>query len=305
MLVYPDVRNRVLSNKSALLLLLMLLNSACTSDRSPLDTQSRTVYMGETKESQNAVSKIKSAKCTEPPPSSYSESVRLRLDAALKLSRLPASDAAKLAGEFSKNIKSYFKTSQEGEDLKAIRFYICQISNNRNFSNDVTEKLIGRTIEAYANRSPRLRQHSAGSNSPNLIGNKSNVAIMTPADKVSGQADGVRNELKGSLSKVVLEGYTLKADIEREYRLHRREETFEANSKGLTKTWSLKVTSWAGKAEDILQKIDPVAKGEFRAYHGLPLSRAGGDEKWGNIDYWLNGKLDFLSRFSERIGKSY
>ena len=113
---------------------------------------------------------------------------------------------------------------------------------------------------------------------------------------------GVQGELKGSLRKVILEGYILKARIEREYRLHRREKTFEANSQDFITTWSLEVTSWAGIAEEILQKIDAVAKEQFRAYHGLPLSRGEGDEKWGNIDWWLKGKLDFLSRFYEKFG---
>jgi len=62
----------------------------------------------------------------------------------------------------------------------------------------------------------------------------------------------------------------LRARIEREYRLHRREKTFEANSHGFITTWSLEVTSWAGIAEEILQKIDAVAKEQFSSYHGLP-----------------------------------
>ena len=128
--VYPKVRYRFLANKSVILLLLVLLSSACSPARGPLDTQSRTVDMGETKESPNAVSKIQYAKCTEPPPSSYNESIRLRLDAVLRLSQSPANDVAKLVGEFSRNIESYFKTSQEGEDLKSILFYICQILVN-------------------------------------------------------------------------------------------------------------------------------------------------------------------------------
>jgi hypothetical protein len=121
--------------------------------------------------------------------------MRLRLDAALRLSQSPANDVAKLVGEFSRNIESYFKTSQEGEDLKSILFYICQISSNRNFSNDVTEKLMGRAIEAYENRSPHFQQHSEGRNSPNIVGNQ-NVVTFNPSGRLSEQEPTDRDDKK-------------------------------------------------------------------------------------------------------------
>ena len=150
---------------------------------------------------------------------------------------------------------------------------------------------------------PPLGQHSESSQRPNMLGSKQNVGVMIPEAKLSGQTDGVQSELKGSLRKVILEGYTLREGIEREYRLFRSQRTFEVNSQDLTRTWSLQAASWAGNAEEVLQEIDFVAKEQFRVYHGPTVPRGGGDEKWGNIDNWLNDKLDFLGRFYEKLGQ--
>ena len=150
---------------------------------------------------------------------------------------------------------------------------------------------------------PRFGQHSEGSQRPNMLGSKQNAGIMTPETKLSGQTDGVQSELKGSLKKVILDDYTLREGIEREYRLYRSQRNFEVNSQDLTRTWSLKAASWAGNAEEVLQEIDFVAKEQFRVYHGPTVPRGGGDEKWGNIDNWLNDKLDFLGRFYEKLGQ--
>ena len=211
MLVYPDVRNRFRSYPGALVLLLVLLSSACIPNRTSLDTELKTVDLTMTKESRDAVPKIN------------------------------------------------------------------------------------------PNRFPRFRQHSEGSKSPNIIERKQHAGIMTPEAKFSGQMDGVQNELKGSLRKVILEGYTLKDEIEREYRLYRRRRTFEITSQDLARTWRLKASAWAGDAEGILEKIDFVAKEQFRVYHRPSMSREEGDETWGTIDNWLDDKLDFLGRFDKSL----
>jgi len=153
-----------------------------------------------------------------------------------------------------------------------------------------------------ADRPPRVGPHLEGSKSPNILGRKQHAGIMTPEAKLSGQTDGVQSEPKESLRKVILEGYTLRGEIEREYRLYRRRRMFEITSQDLTRTWRLKASAWAGDAEGILEKIDFAAKEQFRAYHRPPMTRKEGDETWGTIDNWLDDKLDFLGRFDERLG---
>lgn len=110
------------------------------------------------------------------------------------------------------------------------------------------------------------------------------------------------SELKGSLKQIILEGYILKDDIEKEYRSYRGEKTFEVHARNLTRGWSLKVAKWAGNAEDVLQEIDVVAQEQFKVYRGPTLPRGRGDEKWGTIDNWLNDKLHFLERFYDNLG---
>ena len=151
-------------------------------------------------------------------------------------------------------------------------------------------------------RSPRSGQYSRGLKSPHITGNKKSVVTLPPEPKLSGQTDGVQSELKGSLREVILKGYALKGEIEREYRLYRGRKFFEITSQDLTRTWRLKASAWAGDAEGILEKIDFVTKEQFRAYHRAPMPREEGDETWGTIDNWLNDKLDFLGRFDEGLG---
>lgn len=150
-------------------------------------------------------------------------------------------------------------------------------------------------------RSSRSGQYSRGPKSPPIAGKKKPVVTLPPEAKLSGQTDGVPSELKGSLIKIILEGYRLRDGIEREYRQYKKEKTFEVHSQELARTWSLRAAAWAGNAEGTIQKIDFVAKEQFRVYHRPPASREGGDEKWGNIDNWLNDKLDFLGRLHERL----
>ncbi|HSL04372.1 MAG TPA: hypothetical protein VK901_12660 [Nitrospiraceae bacterium] len=113
---------------------------------------------------------------------------------------------------------------------------------------------------------------------------------------------GKQSELKGSLKQIILEGYTLKVGIEKEYRSYRGEKNFEVHAQDLTRGWSLKVAKWAENAGDVLQEIDFVAKQQFQGYHGPIVQRGAGDEKWGTIDNWLSDKLAFLERLHDNFG---
>ena len=72
----------------------------------------------------------------------------------------------------------------------------------------------------------------------------------------------------------------------------------------LIEGWAAQADSWATSVEGLLQRIDPIAKGQFKSYRGLPLVRVGENEKWDQIDHWLNDKLDFLNRVSEKLGSN-
>jgi hypothetical protein len=210
MLVDPDVRNRFLSCPSALLIIPMLLSSACGPLQGVFDnSQSKNMEVGQAKESQNGASK------------------------------------------------------------------------------------------PDANRSLRVGQHST------MLESKQNAGVgtITAEAKLSGQGNGMQSVLKGSLKQIILEGYTLKDGIEKEYRSYRGEKTFEVHARNLTRGWSIKVAQWAGNAEDVLQEIDSVARDQFKIYRGPTVPRGEGDEKWGTIDNWLNNKLDFLKRFHDNLGK--
>lgn len=80
-----------------------------------------------------------------------------------------------------------------------------------------------------ADQPPRFGPHS------NMLGGKQNVGVITPEAKLSGQSNGVQSELKGSLKQIILEGYTLKDGIEKEYRSYRGEKTFEGSCAKLNK----------------------------------------------------------------------
>ncbi len=152
-----------------------------------------------------------------------------------------------------------------------------------------------------AHHPPRVGQHLEGSKSLNRLGRKQHAGITTPEAKLSGHTDGVQSGLKGSLRKAILEGYMLKGEIEKEYRLYQSRGTFEIMSQDLTRTWRLKASVWAGEAEGILDKLNVVAKEQFRVYHRPSMSREEGDETWGTIDNWLDDKLDFLGRFDKSL----
>ena len=207
----------------------------------------------------------------------------------------------------SPNLQNRFRSSQSALLLLLIISLCSSCTPNRgpldtqSTGRDVGETKENRDAVAKINpdRSPPFRQQSEGSKRPKISGSKDNVAMASP-DKLF--TEGAQSELKGSLKKAILEGYILKVGIEREYRLNKREDSFEGNVQALTRTWSFKAVSWAEHTEDLLKKIDSAAKEQFRVYHGPLVSRGVGDEKWGNIDNWLNDKLDFLGRFYERLG---
>ncbi|MHB8483347.1 MAG: hypothetical protein ACYDBV_11540 [Nitrospiria bacterium] len=58
-------------------------------------------------------------------------------------------DVSKGSSEFNHNIQMYFLNTQEGADLNSILFYICQMSENKNFSEETTTHLIQTAISAY------------------------------------------------------------------------------------------------------------------------------------------------------------
>ena len=126
---------------------------------------------------------------------------------------------------------------------------------------------------------------------------------FNPVRSTSANQDvSCQNELKESLIRLILEGYRLRDGIEKEYRLYKANTTFNPLSQHLPKTWRLKAAAWAGNAEDVLSKIDFVATEKFRVYQGTTVARREGDEQWGNIDNWLNNKLEFLGTFYEKLG---
>ena len=58
------------------------------------------------------------------------------------------------------------------------------------------------------------------------------VPFPINAKTESAISGDLQNELRELLRKKILEGYTLKENIERDYRQHRHDKTFEANSQG-------------------------------------------------------------------------
>lgn len=138
------------------LVIFLTLMSGCKSG--PPITENRTVIFGEASqgdEGRITVAQVK-MKCTEPAPSSYTESVKNLLETNLRLQTV---ESLKLAAEFSRNMQSFTAHTPEGTDLKSILFYICEVSINRGFSDETTANLMGLAIMAWV----ELRLEASGS----------------------------------------------------------------------------------------------------------------------------------------------
>ncbi|MDL1888126.1 hypothetical protein FBQ96_00840 [Nitrospirales bacterium NOB] len=135
----------------------------------------------------------------------------------------------------------------------------------------------------------------------------------SPADAISFHAQNpfpstrkivqqsVSNDTRNSLRKLIADGYALKEGIEREYYMHRREKTFEANQDRLIGEWNQRAGIWHDEATRNLQMIDPIARARFSNYQGLPYFRIGENVKWSNLNNWLNHKLDFLNQYVDKL----
>lgn len=106
------------------------------------------------------------------------------------------------------------------------------------------------------------------------------------------------------IRQVVMEGYALKKDIEREYRSQRQQKTFEANEGTLIKDWEKQFGDWKVKARNALHSIDPLLVERFNTVRAGIGSTPNENSHWDVLDRNFNAKIDFLNRRLDAISEN-
>jgi len=103
------------------------------------------------------------------------------------------------------------------------------------------------------------------------------------------------------IRKLIEEGYTLQADIEREYRLHHRQPDYSSKEENLARGWNGMVLAWVNKTVSTLQGIDPILVGRFNNARSSPTMLIGESIKWNSLNNYLNSRIDFLNQYLDKI----
>lgn len=104
-----------------------------------------------------------------------------------------------------------------------------------------------------------------------------------------------------AIRKLIEEGYSLRSEIERDYRLNHRQPDYSSKEEGLVQEWKGKIQDWAKKAMYTLQDIDPLLVSRFNNVQASPTMIMGESYKWNSLNNFLNARIEFLHQYLDKI----
>jgi len=105
-----------------------------------------------------------------------------------------------------------------------------------------------------------------------------------------------------SIRRAIEEGYAVKKSIEQEYRLHRQQNTFQANEGNLLASWNGRTAEWQRKVISTLAPIDTLLVEQFKDAHiSDGLVPPNESPKWVSVNKYLRAKIDFLTKYLDKV----
>ena len=130
----------------------------------------------------------------------------------------------------------------------------------------------------------------------------SNWHRENPLPQSSQNRQGASSQERLVCVKQVEGGYELRDSIEKEYRKHRRDMSFDTVQDQLVGKWNQQWHIWVSVTEQMLSSVGGArAVGRFRTALITPFVRANESSKWTEIDNSLKGKIRGLEEICDRL----